>query len=30
MSASVDTADHREARRAWRDRRPPVFGRPVG
>jgi 2-(1,2-epoxy-1,2-dihydrophenyl)acetyl-CoA isomerase len=28
MSASAATADHREARRAWLEKRPPEFHRP--
>jgi 2-(1,2-epoxy-1,2-dihydrophenyl)acetyl-CoA isomerase len=30
MSASAGTADHREARRAWSEKRPPEFHRPAG
>jgi 2-(1,2-epoxy-1,2-dihydrophenyl)acetyl-CoA isomerase len=30
MSASAVTADHREARRAWSEKRPPEFHRPAG
>jgi 2-(1,2-epoxy-1,2-dihydrophenyl)acetyl-CoA isomerase len=30
MSASASTADHREARRAWLEKRPPEFHRPTG
>jgi 2-(1,2-epoxy-1,2-dihydrophenyl)acetyl-CoA isomerase len=30
MSASAATTEHREARRAWLEKRPPEFHRPAG